>query len=201
MHCIWKAICVLHYHHHCHSFSEVLNFCEVIFITRRQRSICFEKWIKWIYLTNGSKSPNIPQIHYLIFKWLPADLNPQHRTDKYSQLSLIIWPVWPSGWVFVYELCGCGIESRCSHWSLQPFDKTDQMIRCIYLVYSGNALVVLLIFSGFLVKKIALNCIRRFFITGNSLENKVLRYLQFTILTISNSLPALKKALVFCCID
>ena len=34
-----------------------------------------------------------------------------HRTDKYSQHSSIIWPVWPNGWVFVYELSGCGFES------------------------------------------------------------------------------------------
>ena len=26
-----------------------------------------------------------------------------------------IWPVWLNGWVFIYELCGCGFESRCSH--------------------------------------------------------------------------------------
>ena len=38
-----------------------------------------------------------------------------HRTDKYSQHSSIIWPVWLNGWVFVYELNGCGFESRCSH--------------------------------------------------------------------------------------
>ena len=41
--------------------------------------------------------------------------NQMHRTDKYSQLSSIIWPVWLNGWVFVYELSGCGFESRCSH--------------------------------------------------------------------------------------
>ena len=38
-----------------------------------------------------------------------------HRTDKYSQHSSIIWPVWPNGWVFVYELSGCGFESSWSH--------------------------------------------------------------------------------------
>ena len=37
-----------------------------------------------------------------------------HRTDKYSQYSSIIWPVWLNGWVFVYELSGCGFESSCS---------------------------------------------------------------------------------------
>ena len=38
-----------------------------------------------------------------------------HRTDKYLQHSSIIWPVWLNGWVFVYELSGCGFESRCYH--------------------------------------------------------------------------------------
>ena len=27
----------------------------------------------------------------------------------------IIWPVWLNGWVFVYELSGCGFESHCCH--------------------------------------------------------------------------------------
>ena len=26
-----------------------------------------------------------------------------------------IWPVWLNGWVFVYELSGCGFESSCCH--------------------------------------------------------------------------------------
>ena len=29
-----------------------------------------------------------------------------HHTDKYSQHSLIIWPFWLNGWVYVYELSG-----------------------------------------------------------------------------------------------
>ena len=36
-----------------------------------------------------------------------------HSTDKYSQYSLIVCPVWLNGWVFVYELSGCEFESRC----------------------------------------------------------------------------------------
>ena len=38
-----------------------------------------------------------------------------HRKDKYSELSSIIWPVWLSGWVFIYEQSGCGFESSWSH--------------------------------------------------------------------------------------
>ena len=41
--------------------------------------------------------------------------NQMHRTDKYSQHSSIIWSVWLNGWVFVYELSGCGFESCCNH--------------------------------------------------------------------------------------
>ena len=37
-----------------------------------------------------------------------------HCIDKYSQHSSIIWPVWLNGWVFVYELNGCGFESSCN---------------------------------------------------------------------------------------
>ena len=38
-----------------------------------------------------------------------------HRTDKYSQRSKIIWPVWLNGSVFAYELSACGFESSCRH--------------------------------------------------------------------------------------
>ena len=44
-----------------------------------------------------------------------------HRTDKYSQHSSVIWPVWLNGCVFVYELSGCGFKSRCSHSILELF--------------------------------------------------------------------------------
>ena len=38
-----------------------------------------------------------------------------HDTDEYSKHSSIICSVWLNGWVFVYELSGCGFESSCSH--------------------------------------------------------------------------------------
>ena len=34
--------------------------------------------------------------------------------QKYVNL-IVKRPVWLNGWVFVYELSGCGFESRCSH--------------------------------------------------------------------------------------
>ena len=39
----------------------------------------------------------------------------QQHTDKYSQRSSVIWPVWLNGWVFVHKLSGCGFECSCSH--------------------------------------------------------------------------------------
>ena len=42
-----------------------------------------------------------------------------HHTNKYSQHSSIIWQVWLNGWVFAYELGGCGFQSRCNHLSFR----------------------------------------------------------------------------------
>ena len=38
-----------------------------------------------------------------------------HGTDKHSEHSSIIWPVWVNGWVFVFELSGSWFASSCSH--------------------------------------------------------------------------------------
>ena len=54
-----------------------------------------------------------------------------HRTDKNSQHSSIICPVWLNGWVFVYELSICGFQSRCCD------------IVCSY--FSGNLLLPFLL--------------------------------------------------------
>ena len=69
--------------------------------------------------------------------WLQRDSNPQPfnsytNTQPSSQTGqmiepcceylyvpcvwlYVLWPFWVNGWVFVYELNGCGFESRCSH--------------------------------------------------------------------------------------
>ena len=38
-----------------------------------------------------------------------------HHTNKYSQHSSIIWPVWLNGRVFIYKLSGYGFESHYCH--------------------------------------------------------------------------------------
>ena len=52
----------------------------------------------------------------------------RHRTDKYSQHSSIIWPIWLNGWVFVYELSGCTFESSCSHLNFRFRDCFEQRV-------------------------------------------------------------------------
>ena len=39
-------------------------------------------------------------------------------TGKTSQLSSIMWSVWPNGWVFVYKISGYGFQSLCIHLNL-----------------------------------------------------------------------------------
>ena len=54
-----------------------------------------------------------------------------NRTDKYSQHSSIPWPVWLNGWVFVYELSGCGFEFNCCHSIIFSFNGLFKSISCI----------------------------------------------------------------------
>ena len=54
-------------------------------------------------------------IHSKMHPWHDKNVSQMHRTDKYSQHSQIIWPIWPNAWVFFYKLSGFGFESRCSH--------------------------------------------------------------------------------------
>ena len=42
-----------------------------------------------------------------------------YHTNKYSQYSSIIWPVWLNGGVFVYKLSGHGFEFCCSDLNLR----------------------------------------------------------------------------------
>ena len=46
---------------------------------------------------------------------MTATYSQMHRTDRYSEHSSIIWPVWSNGWLFLYELSGSGFDSSCSH--------------------------------------------------------------------------------------
>ena len=52
--------------------------------------------------------------------------NQMHHTGKYSQHSSITLSVWANGWVFVYELSGCGFESHFSHLNFRYRDSFEQ---------------------------------------------------------------------------
>ena len=58
----------------------------------------------------------------LCIRWIISPCHDCQRDsinkNKYSQHSSIIWPVWLNGWVFVYELSGCGFKSNYSHWGI-----------------------------------------------------------------------------------
>ena len=69
-----------------------------------------------------------------------------HRTDKYSQHSSIIRPVWLNGWVFVYKLSGCGVESSCSHLNFKFRTCFEQGVSW----HSGKAIIK----CGFTVKRV-----------------------------------------------
>ena len=54
------------------------------------------------------------RIYSEVHTWLDNNMQCQMlRTDKHSQHSSIIWPVWLNCWVRICKLSGCGFESRC----------------------------------------------------------------------------------------
>ena len=74
-----------------------------------------------------------------------------HRTDKYSQHSPIIWPVWLNVWVFVYELSGCGFESSCCHWNFRycacfergfPWHSGNYRIECRFTLKCVHDMII-----------------------------------------------------------
>ena len=60
-----------------------------------------------------------------------------HRTDKYSQRSSILWPVWRNSWVFVYELSVCGLEFCSSHLYSLVYNHFYQ--KCLVFVCWSNS--------------------------------------------------------------
>ena len=67
-----------------------------------------------------------------------------HRTDKYSQHNSIIWPIWLNGRVFVYELSGCGFESRCSQEIYVFFTNNGNLM---FFKISSNLKAIFLLIS------------------------------------------------------
>ena len=57
-----------------------------------------------------------------IVAWMSRNslLQASARNVKFKWLHLDSTPVWPNGWVFVYEVSGSGFESSCSHLNFLP---------------------------------------------------------------------------------
>ena len=49
-------------------------------------------------------------------EWHQRDLNPQHVSLKQTLNHLVKLANWLNGWVFIYELSGCGLESCCCNF-------------------------------------------------------------------------------------
>ena len=56
----------------------------------------------------------LKRVRYIIITY-----SQMHRTEKYSQHSSIIWPIWLNSWMFVYELSVSGFKSRYCHLNLR----------------------------------------------------------------------------------
>ena len=79
-------------------------------------------WTHTLWLPECQGTPCPKQAWNLKFTWLQRNSNPQPlssltNTQPFSYTGpwfLNDW-LWLNGWVFVYELSGCGFGSRCSH--------------------------------------------------------------------------------------
>ena len=74
---------------------------------------CFWQGVPWHHATIAY-GLTLKRVHDIIVTY-----NQLHHTNKYSQHSSINLLVWQNGWVFVYELSGCGLESHCSQLNLR----------------------------------------------------------------------------------
>ena len=82
----------------------------VIIMSRRRFRVNLLSVIAWMSGTPCSK-----QARYLKFKW----------QEPLNQSS-ITWPVWLNSWVYLYELKGCGFESRCCHLNFRYRARFEQ---------------------------------------------------------------------------
>lgn len=47
--------------------------------------------------------------------WMIKVQESMYLTDKNSQNSSVVWPVWLISWVFLYEISSCVFQSHCIH--------------------------------------------------------------------------------------
>ena len=106
----WSSFCVICLKEHPWKLKKNQHIQHVYLIKGTYRQKSNRKLIKdfdYYNYTGGFTLKHIPDMIKTYKQMLHA--------NKYSQHSSIIWPVWLSGWVFVYKQGNCGIQSHCSH--------------------------------------------------------------------------------------
>ena len=103
------------------------EFCKIKFFKPRSINsymyqISFFYWFIWFSNRNGIRPHN-----HLVHN---RTVNQLVKLAKW----LVKWPVWLNGWVFVYEISGCGFESCCCHLNFRYRTCFEQGV----LWHSGN---------------------------------------------------------------
>ena len=92
-------------------------------------------WANWYLIKEHScilKKDLVVSVQWYYLNYWPLPVSVYHviyafRINQYSV-------VWLNGWVFVYELSGCGIESRCCHFTVHGFKSMHHLISTDCLV-------------------------------------------------------------------
>ena len=82
-------------------------------------------------------------IHSELVRDMIITYSQMHRTDNYSQHISVVWPVWLNGWVFVYQLTGCGFESHWYHLNLnKEFFDSQGIIQCRFILKHVRDMII-----------------------------------------------------------
>ena len=114
---LWELICTVHFTVCSYHVTYAFQGESALYICLNIKELLAQNWHEIWSLSgcNGTQTYN----HLVHKQTCIHDMirlyTQMHHTEKYSQHSSITWPVWLNGWVFVFEISGCGFKSRCSH--------------------------------------------------------------------------------------
>ena len=78
---------------------------------------CFQQWVPWY---SGSIQESI-ELEFTLkcLRHMIGTYTQMHSAYKYLQNSSVIWLVWLKFWVFLYQLCDCGLEFSCGEFNFR----------------------------------------------------------------------------------
>ena len=86
------------------------NISEAIPISKCSGLFSFNSYICGIHAYRQNWDPSLGRRY-------SCTTEEKNEHDEYAVAVVNgLLPIWPNGWVFVYELSGCRFESSCSHW-------------------------------------------------------------------------------------